>query len=40
MTLFFFKDKTDTEIAAVLNVSRQYVNRIKKQLIHEYFSRD
>ena len=37
MSLFFFQYKTDSEIAEQLHVSRQYVNRIKKQLITEYF---
>lgn len=38
MTLFFFQYKTDSEIAEILHVSRQYVNRIKKQMITGYFS--
>ncbi|MEF2772758.1 MAG: sigma-70 family RNA polymerase sigma factor [Blautia caecimuris] len=38
MSLCFFQYKTDSEIAEQLHVSRQYVNRIKKQLITEYFS--
>lgn len=33
----FSEDKTDSEIAQELKVSRQYVNRIKKQLISGYF---
>lgn len=37
MFLFFFQYKTDSEIAEILHVSRQYVNRTKKQLITEYF---
>lgn len=35
----FYDEKTDREIGAELNVSRQYVNRIKRQLIADYFSR-
>lgn len=38
MSLFFFQYKTDSEIAEILHVSRQYVNRIKKQMITGYFS--
>lgn len=38
MSLFFFQYKTDSEIAQILHVSRQYVNRIKKQMITGYFS--
>lgn len=38
MSLFFFQYKTDSEIAEILHVSRQYVNRIKKHMITGYFS--
>lgn len=38
MSLFFFQYKTDSEIAEILHVSRQYVNRIKKQMITGYFN--
>lgn len=38
LALCFYEDKSDAEIAQALNVSRQYVNRIKKQLIINYFS--
>lgn len=33
----FYEDKTDKEISLELQVSRQYVNRLKKKLISEYF---
>lgn len=39
LSLFFYQDKTDSEIAEVLHVSRQYVNRLKKKLLKNYFSR-
>lgn len=39
LSLYFYEDKSDTEIASELNVSRQYVNRIKKKLITDYFSK-
>lgn len=32
----FYEDKTDKEISLELQLSRQYVNRLKKQLISEY----
>lgn len=38
-SMFFYEDMSDNDIAAKLNVSRQYVNRVKKQLIREYFSK-
>lgn len=38
LALYFYDDKTDTEIAVVLKVSRQYVHRIKKKLVRDYFS--
>lgn len=34
----FFEDKTAKEISQELQISRQYVNRIKKQLILDYFA--
>ena len=39
LSLFFYQDKTDSEIAEVLHISRQYVNRLKKKLLKNYFSR-
>lgn len=36
-SLFFYEDMSDKDIAAKFHISRQYVNRIKKQLIKEYF---
>lgn len=39
MTLYFFQHKTDTEIAQEVHMSRQYVNRLKKKLISDYFQR-
>ena len=38
LSLFFYQDKSDTEIADMLHISRQYVNRVKKQLIRDYFT--
>ena len=35
---FFYEDLSDKEIAERMHLSRQYVNRIKKQLIHAYFA--
>lgn len=37
LSLYFYEDLEDKEIAERLGISRQYVNRIKKQLIHNYF---
>lgn len=37
--LFFYKNMSDKKIADTLHISRQYVNRIKKILIKEYFSK-
>ncbi|MDO4338241.1 MAG: sigma-70 family RNA polymerase sigma factor [Eubacteriales bacterium] len=39
LCMYFYEDKSDTEIAEKLQVSRQYVNRVKKKLITDYFSR-
>lgn len=38
LSMYFYEDKSDKEIASELHVSRQYVNRAKKKLIAEYFS--
>lgn len=35
---FFYEDKSDTEIAAELNLTYQYVNRLKREIIRKYFS--
>lgn len=37
LSMFFYEEKSDKEIAAVLGVSRQYVNRMRKRLIKNYF---
>ena len=39
LSMYFLDDYSDTEIADILHVSRQYVNRIRRQLIQDYFSR-
>lgn len=33
---FFYEDKKDTEIANELGLSRQYVNRVKKEIIRKF----
>ena len=38
LSLFFYHYKTDSEIAEILHISRQYVNRLKKKLLKNYFS--
>lgn len=38
-TYFFYEDLSDKEIAEKLNISRQYVNRVKKEMIRDYFSK-
>ena len=37
LSLFFYQYKTDSEIASILHVSRQYINRQKKKLLKTYF---
>lgn len=37
LTLFFYDGMNDTEIAQRVHLSRQYVNRLKKKLVREYF---
>lgn len=37
-SLFFYKDLSDKEIAEIFHISRQYVNRVKKNLIRDYFA--
>lgn len=39
LSLFFYQYKTDSEISEILHVSRQYINRHKKKLLKNYFSR-
>ena len=39
LSLFFYQYKTDSEIASILHVSRQYINRQKKKLLKTYFFR-
>lgn len=34
--LYFYQNKTDSEIARILSVSRQYINRRKKKLLLQY----
>lgn len=36
---FFYEDLSDKEIAEKLHVSRQYINRVKRAMIHDCFSR-
>lgn len=38
ISYFFYEDLSDKEISEKLHISRQYVNRVKKALIREYFS--
>lgn len=40
LSMYFYQDKSDTQIAQKLNLSRQYVNRIKKKLILGYISKN
>ncbi|HBA67823.1 MAG TPA: hypothetical protein DCZ40_00470 [Lachnospiraceae bacterium] len=40
LSLFFYEDLNDNEIASRLHLSRQYVNRVKKKLIRDYFSQN
>lgn len=35
---YFYLEQSDSTIAKTLNVSRQYVNRLKRKLIEKYFS--
>ena len=37
LSLFFYEDLSDKEIAERMQMSRQYVNRIRRQLIQGYF---
>lgn len=37
LSLFFYEDLSDKEIAEGMQLSRQYVNRIRRQLIQGYF---
>ncbi len=39
LSMYFLNDNSDTEIAKTLHVSRQYVNRVRRQLIQNYFSK-
>lgn len=39
LSMFFYNDMSDKDIATQLGLSRQYVNRIKKQLIKNYFEK-
>ena len=39
LSLYFYENLEDKEIAEHLGISRQYVNRIKKQLIRAYYDR-
>lgn len=38
LSLIFYEDKSDKEIAKLLGISRQYVNRIRKKMIKNYFT--
>ena len=35
---FFYEEKSDKEIAEELHISKQYVNRLKKEIIRTFFS--
>ena len=38
LSMYFYQDKSDAQIARKLKLSRQYVNRMKKKLILRYIS--
>ncbi|WP_431603885.1 sigma factor-like helix-turn-helix DNA-binding protein [Blautia wexlerae] len=38
LSMYFYQDKSDAQIAQKLKLSRQYVNRMKKKLILRYIS--
>lgn len=38
LSMYFYQDKSDAQIARKLKLSRQYVNRMKKKLILKYIS--
>lgn len=38
LSMYFYQDKSDAQIAQKLKLSRQYVNRMKKKLILKYIS--
>ena len=38
LSMYFYQDKSDAQIAWKLKLSRQYVNRMKKKLILRYIS--
>ena len=40
LSMYFYQDKSDAQIARKLKLSRQYVNRMKKKLILRYISKN